>query len=728
MKKLFNSKYPLIKQYDQKDCGPAVLLSIIKYYEGNSSLPHLRELCNTNLHGTTMLDIVNSAKVVGFKAMGAAGEYNDLLNEKMPCIAHVIINDTLNHFVVIYKIKNNKIFIADPGKGRYWLSKDEFLKIWKNKSVVLLEPEKEIINQRVPDWYNWLYTYLQKESSWVYQSLFLGVIYTVLGLLTAIFVQLLLDKFIPQKDYSKILFSGGFLITILIIKSIAGYLRQRFMIVLNKKINTNINADFLEHLFRLPKKFFDSRKIGDITARINDAIRIQNAVMQVVGISIIDILMIVGSFSLMFYFSSLLALLSLAIVPIYGFILLSNVRKLKNEQNDVMKGYSAVESMYINSLKGIDEISSYNAGGYYTKINKLLFGDYQEKIKVLGFTQANLSFFAEVFSSLIIVGLLTGGALLVIEGDFLIGEMMAAYSLLANIIPAVNRFVNTNIVLQETSIASTRLMDMLIVEQENENGNSEFSLNEKLSVKKGSFSWNGREYLFTNISLEIKKGEITALWGKSGSGKSTLVKILQRKYKLNSGAIFIDDKNSQEINLFQYRQNIGIVPQSIRIFTGTIAENILIGREIKDYAFLEKRIVEVGLYTFYNKFDYGLATMIGEDGRELSGGELQLLSITRALLLEPSILIIDEGLSGIDVEYERLIFSVLKNYSKNNAVLLITHNLYSILKTDYVYVLADGTISQQGTPQEVISKPGHFKKAWQIKEGIYSDQKEFIDG
>lgn len=404
------------------------------------------------------------------------------------------------------------------------------------------------------------------------------------------------------------------------------------------------------------------------------------------------------------------------------------MKKLKSEQSEVMKSYATVESMYINSLKGIDEISSYNAGGYYTKINKLLFSDYQEKIKVLGFTQANLSLFAELFSSIIIAGLLTGGALLVIEGDFLIGEMMAAYSLLANIIPAVNRFVNTNIVLQETSIASTRLMDMLLVNQENETGNSEFSLNEKLSVKKGSFSWNGREYLFTDISLDIKRGEITALWGKSGSGKSTLVKILQRKYKLNSGAIFIDDKNSQEINLFQYRQNIGIVPQSIRIFNGTIAENILIGREIKDYAFLEKRIVELGLYTFYNKYDYGLATMIGEDGRELSGGELQLLSLTRALLYEPNILIIDEGLSGIDVVYEQLIFSVLKEYAKENAVLLITHNLYSILKTDYVYVLADGTISQQGTPQEVISKPGHFKKAWQIKEGIYSDQKEFING
>lgn len=415
-------------------------------------------------------------------------------------------------------------------------------------------------------------------------------------------------------------------------------------------------------------------------------------------------------------------------MPIYGIVLLLSARKLRDEQNDVMKGYSSVESMYINSLKGIDEISSYNAGGYYTKINKLLFGDYQEKIKVLGFTQANLSFFAEVFSSLIIVGLLTGGALLVVDGNFLIGEMMAAYSLLANIIPAVNRFVNTNIVLQETSIASTRLMDMLLVEQENENGELEFSLNKKLSVKEGSFSWNGREYLFTNISLEINKGEITALWGKSGSGKSTLVKILQRKYNLNSGAIFIDDINSQEINLSHYRQNIGVVPQSIKIFNGTIAENILIGRKIKDYTFLQKRIIEFGLYSFYEKFDYGLATMLGEDGRELSGGELQLLSLTRALLNKPNILIIDEGLSGIDIEYERIIFDVLKKYSQSNCVLLITHNLHSILKTDFVYLLSEGSIVQKGRPEELISNPGHFKNIWEMKKNIYGNKKETVNG
>jgi len=716
------AKYPIVKQYDQKDCGPAALLSVLKFYKGNSSLPHLRELCNTNLQGSTMLDLVNAANALGFKAIGASGEYEDLMKEKMPCIANVVINEKLNHFLVIYKIKTEKAYVADPGKGKYWLSKNEFLKIWKSKAVVLLEPENELYKKETPQWYNWVYSYIKKEETWVYQSLFLGIVYTVIGFATALFVQLLIDKFIPQKDYTKIIYSGGFLLAILLIKSFAGYFRQRFLIILNKNVNVNINADFLLHLFKLPKKFFDTRKIGDITARMNDAIRIQNAVLQIVGVSIIDVFVIIGSFAFMFYFSSMLALLSLALIPIYALVLLLSVKRIKDQQNDVMKSYALVESTYIDSLKGVDEVVSFNSGNSYSRINKFFFGNYQERIKTLGFTQTNLSLFAEVFGSLIIVGLLTSGALWVVEGKLLIGALMAAYSLLANILPAVNRFVNTDIVLQETSIASTRLMDMLLVDTEKSKGKLPFKLRDELSIKDGSFSWNGRENLFDNINVDIKKGKVTSLWGNSGTGKSTLVQILQRKYTLNNGSLLVDKTAAEEIELSEYRKNIGVVPQTIKIFNGTIAENILIGRPIDDVTKLVKKIDELGLMEFYQRFEYGLATIIGEDGRELSGGEEQLISITRALFNNPKVLIIDEGLSGIDIELEKIIFDIIKNYAKENAVLLITHNLNSIMKTDFVYVLANGTILQKGSPQELISADGYFKQMWKLKESIYQNK------
>ena len=150
-----------------------------------------------------MLDLVNAAKKLGFKAIGASGEYEDLMKEKTPSIAHVVIDDILNHFVVVYKIEANKIFLADPGKGKYWLSKDEFLKIWKSKAVVLLEPEKELFNRETPHWYDWIFTYIKKEETWVYQSLFLGVVYTLLGLATAIFVQLLLENLFRKRILKK---------------------------------------------------------------------------------------------------------------------------------------------------------------------------------------------------------------------------------------------------------------------------------------------------------------------------------------------------------------------------------------------------------------------------------------------------------------------------------------------------------------------------------------------
>ncbi len=190
---------------------------------------------------------------------------------------------------------------------------------------------------------------------------------------------------------------------------------------------------------------------------------------------------------------------------------------------------------------------------------------------------------------------------------------------------------------------------------------------------------------------------------------------------MNSGSVLCDETDIEDIDLSDYRKNIAVVPQFIKIFNGTIADNILVGRTIENINLLQKRIIELGILSFFQRFEFGLYTIIGEDGRELSGGEKQLLSITRALLFHPAILIIDEGLSGIDIELEKLIFDVIKNHSKHNAVLLITHNLNSIIKTDYVYVLANRTILQQGTPQDLISNDGYFKEMWNMKELIYQN-------
>ena len=719
MKYSFHNKYTIVRQYDQADCGPATLLSILKYYDGNTSLVYLREIMNTNTNGTTMLDLVNAAKQIGFNAYGASGEYEDLMKEQMPCIAHVVMDKQLLHFVVIYKINEKGVLVGDPGKGVYKLSRKSFTEIWSSRAVVLLKPEKILLKEKTINWFTWIMRYIKKDNIWIVQSIFLGTIYTVLGLLTSLFIQKLIDVYIPQKNTTWIYYTGIFLFLLLLIKASSGFIRDKFLVVLNKRINNNITGDFFDHLFQLPKKFFDTRKRGDITARIHDAMRIQQAVLQIGGMTIVDLLIILGSFGLLFNFSLRMALVALTVFPIYSAILFLSTKKLKLQQNDVMKGYALVESTYIDTLGGADEIKSYNSESFYSKLNKSFFTLFQNNIEILGVTQARLSLFAELSAVTITIGMLLFGAIWVVNNDIKLGEMMAAYSLAAGILPSINRLNYANISLQSANIAAIRLMDMLLVEKEKNTSQISFSLEDSLQLKSASFSWNRRHYLFENINLEIPKGRITSLWGPSGSGKSTIVQLIQRKYDLMGGTILIDGIDYKEIDLVEYRNNIGVLPQQIKIFNGTVADNIIAGRNIQDIHQLNTLIEATGLSSFLKRFENGLFTLLGEDGRKLSGGEMQMLALIRALLFKPKVLIIDEGLSGIDFEIEELIYESINEYSKDNAVLLITHNLTNLLKTDYLYILENGKILEHGKPNILVQTGSSFKRS--VKK-LYSNK------
>lgn len=704
MIKLFRKKYPVVKQYDQSDCGAASLLSILKFYSGNASLVFMRDICKTDVRGTTMLDLVKAANYLGFKAFGAKGEYDKLQKENMPCIAHVVLESGLNHFIVIYKINSKGVLVGDPGKGLYKLSKEEFIEIWKKQSVLLLKPKSKLYNSSPSSWIQWIKGYLRVNESWVYQTLFLGVIYTLLSLLTAVFVQWLIDRFIPEKDFTKIIYTGFFLLFMLIFRALAGYFRQRFLIVLNKKINININSDFLSHIFKLPKKFFDTRKIGDITARINDSMKIQRAVLLITNSTIIDSLIIIGSFALMFHLAIRLAVISLVLVPLYGIILASKIGVIKKKQSKVMQGHSQVESSYIDSLKGIDDILGFSVSKVFTLFNRNLFKYFQNKIESLGYTQANLSLIAGLSGGILTVSFLSYGAVLVIEDKLLLGQMMASYSLLANILPAISNYMNANIELQGANIAAQRLRDILLVDKERDKGKIKFKIDKELKLINAGFSWPKSSYLFKGLNLSIEKRKITSLWGRSGSGKSTLVQILQRKYLLKEGQILIDKTPVEEFYLQDYRRAIAVIPQTIKLFNGTLSENITLGREAKSLDEILKKINQFGLDTFIRKFQFGLLTLLGENSRKLSGGEMQMLGLLRALYDYPEILIIDEGFSAMDIEIENILFNTLKKYAEDHIVLNITHNLRIVLQTDYINILDQGSIVEKGPTTELLRR------------------------
>lgn len=702
--KLIKPRFSIVRQYDINDCAPASLLSVLRYYGGDDSLVRVRQLTNTDSKGSTMLDLVKGARSLGFDVHGVTGRYEDLLHVNMPCIAHVIVDRGLHHFIVLYRVDNKKVMVGDPGKGLYKICKNDFLKIWKHKAVILLNPTEKLIKNKSQGIYSWIKQYMKVEESWLYQILFHGTLYTVFGLLTALFIQWMIDLLIPEGDFVKISLTGAFLFILLIMRAFTGYFRHRFLVILNKKINININTDFLNHLFQLPKRFFDTHKIGDITARMNDIVKIQQAILTIVGITIINLFIIFGSFIFMFNFSVDLAWITLIVIPLYVAILTLNVPKIKIQQRNVMKSYALVESMYFDSLKGIDDILSFNVPQVYANLNRSYFSNYQNNMEQLGFTHARLSLSAELFNAIIMISALTVGAVLVTESKLQLGEMIAAYSLLANMLPAVNSLVDASISFQGASIAIRRLMDLTQIEIENSNGKKEFQMNNSLRIKNGSFSWTCNKTLLLKINMELLKGQITGLWGANGSGKSTLVQIIQRKYYLSGGDMLLDDIPVKQFDLCDYRKHIGVVPTNVKIFNATLADNILLGRPVQNINHLKRRLDSVGLGEFIGHFEYDMFTLLGEDGRHFSEGEKQMIGLARALYALPDILILDEGINSLDKHTEEEMFKVLFQYAVDHAVLIITHNLRTLSMAHDLYLIKDGTMHHGGDAKAIIKQ------------------------
>jgi ATP-binding cassette subfamily B protein len=717
LRSLLRRRYPVVRQYDRTDCGPAALLSVLKFWGGDASLVAVRELALTDINGTTLLALLRAAERLGFRASGASGEYDDLATVALPCVAHVVMDGILPHYVVVYQVGEKGVLLGDPARGIVRVCRSDFLAIWVTRSVLLLSPTKEMHHSPTPHWVRWIVSYFRRQEAWVAQSIFLGVAYTVLGLLTAVFVQLLIDRFIPERRASAVVATGIFLLGVQVLRAGVGYIRRRVLVELNRRVSTAVAVDSVGHLFKLPTRFFESRRTGDITARLNDSVRIQAAVLGIVGSTAVDVLVVVGSMTFLFVLTPELGWIALATVPLYVTMLGLVTRRIQSEQHEAMQSYAQVEASYIDSLTGIEAIRSFNSGGVFAALTGKLYGRFQERVARLGKTQARVSLYAELAGGLLVMTALTAGAMLVIGGSITLGQMMAAYSLFAGMMPATVRMVEAHLTVQEASVAARRLMDLLLVEPESAPGTKPFRLRRALSVRNGRFEWPKGGRLFDGLTISIERGRLTALCGATGVGKSTLVKILERKYALTAGEVRVDDVMVSEIDLESYRRHVTALPESVKLITGTIADNVLLGRRVGGPDDLTRRIDELGLTSFLARFPSGLLTLVGEGGRKLSSGERQVIGLMRALFETPTVLLVDEGINTADVETARAMMRTLTAYARDHAVLVVSHQLRTLLHADYLYVMGQGGVIEEGIPRDLLAGPTEFKRL----VGVYDD-------
>lgn len=702
-------------QLDHSDCGVACLLSIIKFYNGNHTLEKLRELSGTTTQGTTMLGLYQVANALGFSAEGIRGELQALKIHGEPVILHLLAGENSEHYVVCYQYDMQKGFlIGDPSTGIYYLSENELDKIWFSKNCLVLSPNDNFVTAKeaTKTQQHYFMNLLKEDHKLLLFSVVIGVFVAGLGMAMSIFSQKLIDDILPSHNINKLI-SGIILLALLLLARVGFMiLREFFLLQQSKDFNNRINNQFYNSLLHLPKPFFDTRKIGELIARLNDTGRIQSVIKMLASSLVIDVLVSITSVFFLFLYSWEVAVISLVSLPIYFYIIYRSNNKIIIAQREVMQGYALNESNYIASIQGIATIKNNNRQAFFGKANTAIFGNFQEKIFNLGKINIKLSWQAGLSSVVFLIGILIYTSIAVFNKEMKLGELMAVLGISGSLLPSIANLALISIPINEAKIAFNRMFEFASIEKEKETGIVIATL-ESIKINNLSFRFTGRGELFSNINIEIQKGKLTAIVGESGIGKSTLGQILQRFYNFEKGAIIVNNEYSlSEIGLENYRDLIGVIPQEITIFNGNVIDNILIGvtdkiEELVDF------IREYGFEPYFNQFPQGLSTILGEEGINLSGGQKQLIALARALYKRPQLLILDEATAAMDRNTEQFTINLLQKIKINCAVFFISHRLNMLKKcADTIYVLENKRISVSGNHQKLMKTDNFYSEYW----------------
>nr|WP_315032747.1 peptidase domain-containing ABC transporter [uncultured Chryseobacterium sp.] len=697
--KLIKTTFSL--QKDHTDCGVGCLQSLVRYYGGNISLETLREKSGTGKTGTTLLGLYQSASEIGFDAEGCEADTDALIKHGEPVILHVIIDKKFEHYVICYSYNdsgNNQFYIGDPAKGLEYWTQEYLEEVWQSKTCLTLIPnsrfekKKETQKKKI----NWIKNLIRDDQEAIYIIILLGLAFTLLGMSMSIFSQKLIDDILPKRKIPLLLVSISFLGFLLFARTGVQALRELYIIKQSKSFNERINKKFYHALLHLPKIFFDTRKIGDFAARLNDTQRIQNVIKQLITNTVVDILGVLISIGFLFFYSWKIAMICISISPIVFYIIFSFNKKIIEAQRDVMQSYSANESNYIDSIKGIEVIKSFSKQHLFGKKNHLIFNFFQTKIFELGKLNLTISLYSGIVLVIFMLIILGFSSYSVLNHSIKIGELMAIIGISSSLLTSVTNLALVTIPVQEAKVAFERMFEYSSLKEEETKG-LEIEKITSIDLKNIDFRFKGRSRLLNQISFTLQKGNIICLLGKSGCGKTTLIEILQKNYLPENGEIIVNDSiNLKDISINNWRNLISTVPQNIQLFNGNVLENIILSEHVNEKRLHE--VISLGFDQFINSLPQGLLTLVGEEGINLSGGQKQLLGWMRALYHESQFLILDEPTSSLDEENRKLIYQIIQKLKSEKIIFIISHYLEDLKDiSDDILIIHDTRLSQKAT-------------------------------
>lgn len=711
-----------IKQHDIKDCGAACLASIGNHYQVNLPIARIRQYAHTDKRGTNVLGIIEAAEKMGFTAKGVKGGMDSLDKIPLPAIAHVVIKQQLQHYAVIYKVEKSKtesqskITVMDPAFGKMeTYTFEEFQKIWSGVLILFAQNDDfRTYNEKVsPITRFWHLVHPHKNI--LTQALLGAIVFTVLGLAMSIYIQKITDYVLVEGNRKLLNLLSISMIGIILLQGFIGSQKSIFVMKTGQLIDAKLILGYYKHLLHLPQRFFDTMQIGEITSRINDAVKIRSFINEVAIDMIVNIFIVIFSFTLMFTYYWKLALIILVVIPFYGLIYFILNKFNKKVERNIMENAAELQTQLVESVTHVRTVKEFGIEDFSNlktenKFVKLLFSTYKSGLNSV-FAGSSTQFLASLFT----VILMWIGSGYVIDRAITPGELFSFYALISYFTSPVASLIGMNKTAQNALIAADRLFEIMDLEREKTENKIEIQRENIGDIKfeNVSFRYGSRIDVFKKFNATFKKNETTAIVGESGSGKTTLISLLQNLYPIKEGKIYIGDYDSQFIHYKSLRQLIGVIPQQLNLFSGNIIENIALGDSFPNIQRILDLSKQLGIIEFVEKLPNGFETQIGENGAMLSGGQKQRIAIARALYKDPEILLMDEATSALDTNSEMIVKQVIDNFKKEGkTIIVIAHRLSTIANADTILVMENGTIVESGNHHALLEKNEKYYNLW----------------
>lgn len=721
-------KYYCIKQHDMTDCGAACLATISKQYGFKTSITKIREVAGTDKQGTNAYGVIKAAEQLGFSAKGVKGDKEAFFSEfPLPCIAHVIVDGSLLHYVVIHKISKKQVVIADPGKGMIKITPEEFFGEnveegeiptyrWSGILILMTPNQNFEKGDETQGLFQRFFHLLLPQKRLILHVFVASMIITALGILGSFYFKVLIDDILTTGVLKTLHIVSIGVILLNLFKVVISAFRSHLLLYLSQKLDIALLLGYYSHVLKLPMSFFGTRKVGEIISRFNDASKVRDAISGATLTIMIDTIMVIAGGIILYSQNSSMFGITLIVVILYFIIVLSFNKWYKKLNESQMETNAQLTSYMVESLNGIQTVKAYNAERKVnleteTKFIKLLKSVF--KLSWVSNLQGSLVGFVELTGG---IGILWIGAYHVIKGNISIGQLITYNSLLAYFLEPVKNLINLQPQMQTAIVAADRLGEILDLETEKtkqeEKKLSPESIKGDISFKNVTFRYGTRRPVLENITMYIKQGERIALVGESGSGKTTLSKLLLNLYSPETGEILINDNNIKDIQLESLRERIAYIPQETFLFSGSIMENLMLGLDDVTVEEIIEASKKAQAHDFINELPLRYETRLEENGSNLSGGQRQRLAIARAILKKPDILILDEATSNLDSITERAIEKTIEEYSIGMATIIIAHRLSTIKRCDRIYVMEKGKIIEQGNHNELVRNNGTYSKLW----------------